>query len=258
MKRTAAILGLATVALGAAACGPNVQQTAAKGDGAKSSVVADSKPSVSPKQSATTAEKQSARQNVSIVSKGFTQLAPDSIGSSYVSYGVILKNPNASHWIADDVEVNITFYNAAGTVVKSESDTVNVLLPGQTAAVGDDAEATGATRMEVQALVSDWEASDTETGAFAATGVSVQQQSFGELQVNGTLSSTFAKDLKDVHATAIFYNAQGAIVGGAFTYVDFVPAGGKVGVEVSSMNDVPGVTKAEIYTSLSSLSLFED
>jgi hypothetical protein len=104
-------------------------------------------------------------------------------------------------------------------------------------------------------LVGAWETTTSAVGAFTASGVSTTARDYGGLQTNATLSSTFAKDLKEVVAVAIYRDANGAIVGGDRTYVDFVPAGGSAAVEISSFEDVPAPAATEVYAELSNLSL---
>ena len=190
--------------------------------------------------------------DIEILNKGFTQLKPGSIGNSYLSYAAVLRNPNADQ-MAQSVRVNLTFYDGAGTVVKSASDTVAVILPGQTAAVGDSTAGANAARVEVQALVTRWE-KVTSFGTFSAEGVTTRPQSYGGLKTNATLASTFAKDLKDVKAVAVYYGPNGAVTGGSFTFVDFVPAGGRIGVELTSSHTVPAA-RTDVFTVLTNLAL---
>lgn len=201
----------------------------------------------------TTPTTEAVKHEVTITGNGFTQIAPDSIGASYVSYGVIVQNP--SNDIATRVSLNVAFYNDAGVVVKADNPTIDVILPGQTAAYGETIQAAGATRMEVQALVGDWQTATTTTGAFTASGVSTTPRDYLGLQTNATLSSTFAKDLKQVVAVAIYRDAGGAIVGGDRTYVDFVPAGGSAAVEITGLSHLDAPAGTEVYAELSTLSL---
>ncbi len=48
---------------------------------------------------------------MTITGNGFTQLPPDSIGNSYLSYGVVVQNPSDD--IATRVSLNVAFYNDA-------------------------------------------------------------------------------------------------------------------------------------------------
>src|SRR5205085_11392663 len=109
-----------------------------------------------------------AKHEETITGNGLSQVPPDSIGASYVSYGVVVQNPSDD--IATRVSLNVAFYNDAGVVVKADNPSIDVILAGQTAAYGETIQAAGATRMEVQALVGDWQTSSSTTGAFTASG----------------------------------------------------------------------------------------
>jgi hypothetical protein len=69
--------------------------------------------------------------------------------------------------------------------------------------------------------------------------------------------STFAKDLKEVVAVAIYHDANGTIGGGDRSFVDFVPAGGQTAVEIDAFDDLPAPASTEVYAELSNLSLLE-
>ena len=197
------------------------------------------------------------RLDIQLAEHGFTQLPPNSIGSSYGLYAAVVKNPNPTTWIAEDINVNITFFDAAGSVVDSENATIPVLAPGQTAAIGDSGSMAGVAKMEVKALVDSWDKAEGTFGSFTAEGAKIVSDTFG-MKATGTLVSTYAKDLKEVRAVAVFRNAKGAIVGGGFTYVDFVPANGKIGFSINSLQKVPTATKVDIYAQPSNLTLWAD
>ena len=157
----AAIVVIVAIASG----GDDTSEKARKASGkTHTSVVSNDTPIV------TTPTTEPAKHEVTITGNGFTQLPPDSIGNSYASYGVIVQNPSDD--IATRVSLNVAFYNDAGVVVKADNPTIDVILPGQTAAYGETMQVAGATRMEVQALVGSWQTATATTGAFTASGVS--------------------------------------------------------------------------------------
>jgi hypothetical protein len=240
MRKLIGAAGLAAVVV-TGACGGAINKT-----GASSSKVVSSSDSV------TSAPAPAKAATVELVGDGFTQLPADSIGISHLSYGAVFTNTSTDQ-IAENVSVNLTFTDAAGTVVKSASETIDYILPGDQAAVGDSAETSGATKLEVKALVGRSEKLTQTAGGFSASGVATTANSeLGELKTTGTLTSSFAKDLKNIHATAIYYNAAGVITGGTSKFVDFVPAGGKIGLEVTSFNKVPAAS-TKVFAGLSNL-----
>lgn len=104
------IVPLALLAVALAACGSHTSI----GSPGKSSVVTEASTTEVP---VTTTPPTQVRPNIQITAKGFTQFPPDSIGSSYLSYAVVVFNPNtptvAQPWVATQVSLNITFTNAA-------------------------------------------------------------------------------------------------------------------------------------------------
>lgn len=235
------------VAAATVACGGAGSSAAKAGPNPASSAVTQSSQPAS-------ASTSTSHQNIVLVANGFTQMPADMIGNSYISYAAVLMNPNPTKWIAEQISVNLAFSDASGTVVKSASETVDVLEPGQTLAVGDSTQAKGATKLDVQALVGRWESVSGTLGDFSIAGVSTTSDAYS-MKTNGTVASTFAKDLKTLRATAIYYDSSGSIIGGAYTFLDFVPSGGKAAFEVTSMEVVPNVAKTDVMVGLSNLSL---
>lgn len=191
------------------------------------------------------------RQDIQIVQKGFSQLQPDSIGNSYVTYAIVVQNPNTSGWVANYVSFNISLVNAAGVIVKVDTPTLRTLLPGQKAAIAPlITQASGVVRMDVQANVSTWLTTASETGGFTFSNITTTPQQYGGVKTTATLSSTFASQQSLVQATAVYYDAAGNIIGGALTYVDVVPPGGQVPVEITASTAPPSIARTEVYGAL--------
>jgi hypothetical protein len=163
-----------------------------------------------------------------------------------ISYGVVISNPNATTYAASFVDVNITFFGAGDVIVGSESETLRYILPGQKGAVGGTSFPTGAaTRMEVVAD-GDYEELDFTAGEFTFSGLSTTRDSYSTSTV-GTISSTFEEKQEFVEVVVIWRNASGAILGGDFTFVDFVLPDGQVSFEVSSLDPIRGIAATEAY-----------
>lgn len=197
----------------------------------------------------TTTSSEVNQRDLEIVKQGFTTFSQEYIDTPLGSYGVVFKNPNRTSWVANRVSINVSFFDAAGTVVKTETDTLTAILPGQSAAVGDTVYdlPPSAVRIETQASVGDWTEFEGSTGAFAFEGLSTTPEEYGGLRTNATVRSSFVEDQKNVEITAIYTRADGSIVGGAYTFLDFVPAGGAIGVEISATSTIPGVVGTELY-----------
>ena len=68
-------------------------------------------------------------------------------------------------------------------------------------------------------------------------------------------ASTFEENLQNTKATAVYYNQAGDIIGGAFTFVDFVPAGGNLGIEIDAQESLRGVARTDVLMEVTSLTL---
>lgn len=196
------------------------------------------------------------RIDLEIVESGFSSY-PAYDDSRRASWAVVLENPNQAPHLATSIDVTVTLLDDAGSIVGSQSDSVAVILPGQRAAVvGSTYEDVGEIAdIRVQARARSWEEQEGPYGAFDTSDVSVRQDRFRGWTVTGSVSSTFTDDFEDVYGTAVLRDSAGVIVGGGFTFIDFVPAGGDTSFEISVLDDLSGVATAEVYVSLSSLSL---
>src|SRR5680860_1147541 len=191
---------------------------------------------------------------IEVVEYGFTQVSAGEYSSPQVAYGVVFANSGTA--IAVDARVQITSTEAAGAVVSAEENYLTAVLPGQQAALGASVyDLDGVTSMSVQVLPGGTEPADDVAGNFEVTQVATSAEEYGGLTTTATVSSPFSKDLQDLYATAIHRGADGAIVGGDFTYLSFVPAGGTAGVEISTAADLPAPASSEVYVQLSGLSL---
>jgi hypothetical protein len=247
------VVGLALAAM-VSACSSDTSDTVARSTGTDQSDVVSGTSSPSSTESEPTTDE---RTDIEILEYGFAQLPDEqySLGPKS-SYAVTVQNPNPTAWVAQSVSLNIAFYDDGGTLIKSESPSISLILPGQTAAVGTAVDLGGIARMEVQAKVGRWEEIDSDPGEFTITGLNMQPQQYGGADINGVIQSSFSKDLDSIKVTVVFRDEAGQLAGGTFTYVDFVPASGQAAFTVSTFSDVPGGWTPEAYAEITSLTLF--
>jgi hypothetical protein len=201
---------------------------------------------------ATTQATRAPQRQVTITAFGFgLPTGTFTIGS--LGYGFTIRNENTAE-AAESVSIQIAFQDAAGTVVATDNTSISYLGPGEhTGVAGSSFASTAktATKMTVQALPSKW----TVIGPvpnFTFTGTAYLAEQFST-KVTGIIKSPFAKDYKLVRVSAIGVNAAGAIVGGGYAFVDFVPANGTAAVSISYTGTTPA--NVALYGQLSSLSL---
>ncbi|MDB4896878.1 MAG: hypothetical protein JWN15_3140 [Firmicutes bacterium] len=200
--------------------------------------------------------------DVQIVGKGFSQIPPDFTGTSYRTYAVVIRNPNPETWIADGVELNLTFTDASGKVVDSFVDIIDAILPGQSAAAtplaGIGSGEKVASQLQVQPHVERWEQTPPSLGRFIVSEITTVPKDFGiEMMTRATIHSSFYKDVKQANAAAVYYDSEGNIVGGASTSVDCIPANGDAELGVSADLKLDTIAKTEIYVQLTRQALLD-
>ena len=123
----------------------------------------------------------------------------------------------------------------------------------------DASDLPGVKALEVQVLPGATEEAPQGTSAFVVDQVNTVKDQYVGYKTTAQVTSPFAKDLSNVRATAVYRNTAGAIMGGDFTYVSFVPGKGTTGLEIPSFHDYPEAPAVtEIHLNLSSLTLLSD
>lgn len=265
--------GLPTVALAIV-----VAATGCSGQSGVSGAAASTRPAVTPSQESTPTlepapdptERATPRPTPSAVARG--ELAVTEFGYSTwqgefddgarLSWAAIVENPNPTDsWVATSADVSVSFFDAGGSVVASATDTIALILPGQRAAVvGSDSpfgnpDLALIASMEVRLGEPRWEEAREALGAFTVSDVQIRYGEFGDATVTGQVASTFADEITDAYANAVYRDSAGAIVGGDFTFIDFIPPGDSIPFEISGFGSPPAATGAEVYIGFSFLSL---
>ncbi|MDD5368132.1 MAG: FxLYD domain-containing protein [Anaerolineaceae bacterium] len=188
---------------------------------------------------------------VHLVSYGFGQ------SSSQVAVAFIVENPQSGTPL-EGTQYQVGIYDEAGNVLDTESGYVNLIFPGEKQAVVASAfvpDGKKAVKVDVQI-----NPGRSVTHELSATPFTTDQVKFTPgsytAKVTGVVQNTLDKQVKQVEVVAVAYNEQGEIIGGGYTYLDFVPANAKSAVEVSvTVTGKPA--KVELYPSLTSMSEIE-
>lgn len=260
MKRTttskAAALALATLIF-ITACG-SVADVASTDGETQSDVVsgeaAEAEKGESEASASGDAEADEVAAELKVAERGFTQLDGGEYGNPGVTYGVVIEN--SGNGIATNGQVQISFMDAEGTVVDTREEYLTAVLPGTSVALGDYVhDASGVTKMTVQVLPGQTEPLEEEPANFTVSKVTTRAQEFGGLKTTATVESPFTKDLEDLHTVAIYRDGNDKIIGGDFTYLSFVPAGGQASVSIDSFTEGIKPATTDVYVALSGLTM---
>lgn len=167
-----------------------------------------------------------AQQDLVLVEQGFTQLSSGG-DTEWAQVGIVFENPNTDTHVARFVNVQLTFFDANNALAGSSEEVIGPILPGQFGAIGTSVfDVSNATEMEVEFRV-DWETIDFEAGSFSFDQVTTTAAEFGGYDTAGFVVSSFEQEQENVQVVAIYKDPEGNVLGGDFTFVDFVPAGGR-------------------------------
>ena len=196
-------------------------------------------------------EKPVGAQDLVLVDYGYGQ------GDYEVGFGMILQNPNSGYAVENSM-YHITLYAEDGGVIGEEGGYIDTLLPNQTLGVGNSLylvqDGFTVANVEVQILSGNYEASE-EIPTFTTENVTYIDNEYFP-SVTGEVVSPYATDISNLRVSAIVYDEAGKIIGGGFTFLDFVPANGKAAVEVN-ITCVGTPARVELYATLSALSDIE-
>lgn len=193
----------------------------------------------------TPAATEGARKEVEVVETGFSLI------DGNAEFAALFRNPNSATYIPTSIPVQITFFDAGGPT-KTEEDYISLLTFGQTAAVTGSANDAGdPTRMEVRLGTIRWQEVDYTTGSFEISDVKTKAQEFGGYKTTGVITSHFQNRHELVQLNAVYRNAAGEILGGDFTYIDFIDPDQQLSFEIMTFTEFRGIDSTEVYWQVS-------
>lgn len=170
----------------------------------------------------------------------------------------LVENPNKGYAI-ENSQYQVVIYNEAGTVLKTDSGHITIVLPSEKLGVVSDTyleEGQKAAKAEVQLTSGDPATIGMSGSPFSVNSPQFIPQDYFP-KATGNISNTLKRDITNLRVTAIIYDDQGALIGGGYTYLDFLPSEGETGVEISVAVDGKPA-KVELYPTVSFLSAYDE
>lgn len=174
---------------------------------------------------------------------------------NYGSYAFLLNNPNQSYSI-NNSQFQIAVYDESGTVLDTDSGYIEIILPDQTVGIGSEIyldEGQVISNIEIQIRDGDPESSD-QISTFITENINYYKGEYYSY-VTGLINNPYNNNLTDLRVSAVLYDPVGNIIGGGFTYLNFILANSSTGISIS-LEDYGEVDKAEIYPIISGLTSF--
>ncbi len=193
----------------------------------------------------------SGTENINISKQGYGQ------NGSTLGIGMIVVNPNQGFTV-EGTMYHATAYAEDNSVLGVSEGYIELLLPGQTLGLADEMyldEGVTVTSLVIQIKQGDYSTSDPISIFTYENAAYLPDEYFP--QITGEILSPYAKDITNLRVSALAYNESGDIIGGGYTYVDFVPANSKSAVSIdTTVSETPATV--ELFTSVTALSDIED
>ncbi|MEI6777331.1 MAG: FxLYD domain-containing protein [Chloroflexales bacterium] len=178
-------------------------------------------------------------------------------GKSF-GYGVVVENPNRAASL-EGAALQLVAYDEAGTMLGTEDSTIPLIPPGATIHFG------GSTFIDTDSPVSRVEVQVTDEGTaqaatpeqippFSVNAISFRENAIGQ-HVSGIVSNPFVAPLTNLYVGVVVYDSAEKIIGGGFTFLDFLlPEGKSPFVTSVTVNGTPA--RIEVSPILSTLTLW--
>ena len=193
---------------------------------------------------------------LSVIDKGVT-IVEDRFDSARRegTFAAIIENPNPA-WLAQGVQVDVQFLDAAGAIVGSDNAFVELVLPSQKVAVASlffDAPTVPVVDVTVAIDVARWRETAPPAGGFETKDVVTEPAEFSGVKTTFVLRSSFGDALTDVGVTAVYRNADGVIVGGYDTFLDRLDPEVDTPAEIALLANIPiaQIASTELYPTAS-------
>jgi hypothetical protein len=190
---------------------------------------------------------------LAIVDEGYgPSTFPNELG-----WGFVVENPNAT-LAAETTAYRVIAYAEDGSVLGVYTSFMSLVLPGERLGLGGSfyvPAGTTAERLDFELLGRYFNETTIEAGVLTASAVGFVPDQFTP-KVTGTITSNLDRELNDIEVYAVAYNAAGDIIGGGFTFIDLIEAGGQQPVEVTiAVGQEP--SSVELYATVGSLAEIE-
>lgn len=175
---------------------------------------------------------------------GFTQDKE----SDTVSIGATIYNHNK--YSALSVHMIIKLYNSQGKIVGNAVETIDTIPPETEAVLGTDLtlsnESARAKKIEIRAEPERYE---EPIEPFPIDDLKVSQSEIATT-TTGEISNPYNKDLNDVEVFVVFQDSDSKLMGGGFTFIDFMPANSRSGFKIDSVVALPEANQAKAFATI--------
>lgn len=185
---------------------------------------------------------------VKVVESGFTAYA-DSSGTIIGSWAAILQNVDTGHQ-ATNTSITAIFYDANNVVLKSDSTTITLFLPGMTSAAGATYVSLTAqpARLEVRVAGTKFIDPPQAPLTFEATDVAYAPGQFSAV-INGKIANPSSRDITNMEVVCMMVGPDGKFAAIGSTFLELMPGGATTvaSCRLDSRLQVPAGSTAKMF-----------
>ncbi len=159
---------------------------------------------------------------------------------------VFFRNDNSSKTLVD-VEYTVHAYNASDAQVDKTESTIGYLAPGETLGLVDEIwldEGVIVDRISVDWIIGDEVTDEVNTSISVKNAKYFMESDWRYL--TGVLVNNDKATYTSLRVSGIAFDTSGEIVGGGYTYIDFLPGNDQVGVSILS-SSFTNADRIELY-----------
>jgi len=188
-----------------------------------------------------------------LIAQGFGQEETTEIASTTrVGYAFLIRNNDTKRALQSSA-YRVIAQDVANNVLASDDGPIVLVLPGQTLGIGGTLFVPSSARVtKIVVQLGAGELTTVRSSPFLSVE-HVRYHALPSATVSGVIRNPFERNITSVRVSAIAYDTAGRIVGGGFSYLAFIPAGGSLGV-ITSLSRAAEVSRVELYPSFSSQS----
>jgi len=138
--------------------------------------------------------------------------------------------------VYNDIEYSIRAYDATGAQVENDSITIGFLAPGETIGIANELwldEGVTVDKIEVDWIIESKESIPGYTNPFGFKNTKYYDDD-GWQYLTGVITNKDKLTYTDLRVSGIAFDASGKIIGGGYSYADFLPSEDQVGVSIYS------------------------
>jgi len=186
---------------------------------------------------------------IAVTNQGFGQ------SDKQVGFAFTVENPN-KELAFEDTQYQVALLDESGAIVGTESGYISLLPPNKTIGIANtDYLDDGVVVSSIEVQLNAGKGRNIDSlPQFTVTNTNFHSSDIFSY-VSGVIQNPYDSAFEEVRVNAVIYDESNSIIGGGFTYANFIPANASTGVNMTVIASGK-VANVELYPMVSKLSQF--